>query len=155
MKKLVVVAGLMAVAFGGVVNSDACAQGLAGGGFKGRVGGGPFVGGFGGTSFSTVWDLYLRGNIPVPPYFALHPPVYYSYPVPRPYGYSPFAYPPTVKTPEVLASAPTTIHNPYVPSSVKQGAEESDRVTKHIAPRPLIIENPYVEQTTQYASLER
>ncbi|MHB8900961.1 MAG: hypothetical protein ACYC6Y_19615, partial [Thermoguttaceae bacterium] len=28
-------------------------------------------------------DLYNVGAIPRPPYFALHPPVYYSAPVPR------------------------------------------------------------------------
>ena len=33
------------------------------------------------------------------PYFALFPPVYYSYRVPRTYGYSPFAYPPGILTP--------------------------------------------------------
>ena len=41
------------------------------------------------------------------PYFAAHPPVYYSYPVPRTYGYSPFAYPPYVMTPEVEMGAET------------------------------------------------
>ena len=55
------------------------------------------------------------------PYFAAHPPVYYSYPVPRTYGYSPFAYPPYVMTPEVGGeSAPVEITNPYVPSSKQE-----------------------------------
>src|ERR1700742_789907 len=46
-------------------------------------------------------ELYreLLNNVP---YYALHPPVYYSYPVPRTYGYSPFAYPPSVMTPDVV-----------------------------------------------------
>ena len=36
-------------------------------------------------------------NLPSPaPYFAMHPPVYYSYPVATPYGYSPFPNPPGV-----------------------------------------------------------
>src|SRR3954470_23644902 len=66
------------------------------------------------------WDiaeLYreLYNNLP---YFALHPPVYYSQPVPRTYGYSPFAYPPGVMTPEIAcAPQPVTINNPYVPST--------------------------------------
>ena len=52
------------------------------------------------------------------PYFAAHPPVYYSYPIPRTYGYTPFAYPPTVRTPDIsLASSPQTIVNPYVNTS--------------------------------------
>ena len=39
---------------------------------------------------------YSLGQIPVPPYFSLHPPVYYSQPVARSYGYSPYAYPGTM-----------------------------------------------------------
>ena len=48
------------------------------------------------------------------PYYSLHPPVYYSMPVPRSYGYSPFAYPPGTMTPEVVVE-PMEIKNPYVP----------------------------------------
>lgn len=43
----------------------------------------------------------LRANQPIP-YHAVHPPVYYSHIVPRPYGYSPYAYVPGVVTPEFL-----------------------------------------------------
>ncbi len=75
----------------------------------------------GGTSFSTIWDLYLNGSIPVPPYFALHPPVYYSAPIPRTYGYSPFAYPGTVPTPEIVTPAePEVIENPHVQQTKSQ-----------------------------------
>src|SRR5262245_48352075 len=71
-----------------------------------------------GGDYENGWniaDLYrqLYHNLP---YFALHPPVYYSYPVPRTYGYTPFAYPPYVMTPDVVEDKqPTTIENPYVP----------------------------------------
>jgi hypothetical protein len=76
------------------------------------------------------------------PYFALHPPVYYSYPVPRPYGYSPFAYPPGVMTPEISAPGPVIIQNKFVPQkSIK--AAGRDRV----AQTPLRITNPYVVQS--------
>ena len=64
-----------------------------------------------------VAELYreLYNNLP---YFALHPPVYYSEPVPRTYGYSPFAYPPGVMTPELVGEPqPVTINNPYVPAT--------------------------------------
>src|SRR3970040_1649331 len=62
----------------------------------------------------------------VPP-FAASPPVYYSYPVPRTYGYSPFAYPPHVMTPEIEGK-PTAVEivNPYVPQQ-KPTTGESDR----------------------------
>ena len=55
--------------------------------------------GWGGYSSQFPWyghgnngpAAYSLGNIPAPPYFALHPPVYYSHPTPRTYGRSPFA----------------------------------------------------------------
>lgn len=76
------------------------------------------------------------------PYFALHPPVYYSYPVPRPYGYSPFAYPPGVMTPELAAPAPVIIRNKFVPQKPAQTSSH-DRV----AQAPLRITNPYATQS--------
>jgi hypothetical protein len=81
------------------------------------------------------------------PYFAAHPPVYYSYPVPRTYGYSPFAYPPYVMTPEVAEEVkPVEIVNPYVPNSQQQEAKEQvDRSADAGAqPQPLVILNPFV-----------
>ena len=66
------------------------------------------------------------------PYFAAHPPVYYSYPVPRTYGYSPFAYPPYVMTPEVVMEAQRRceIINPYVPSSQAGAIARSSRTNR-------------------------
>jgi len=77
------------------------------------------------------------------PYFAEHPPVYYSYPVARTYGYSPYASPPTYTVPEVRAE-PVIIENPHVkakPTSTKV----EDRAADHRRPvEPLVIYNPYV-----------
>lgn len=75
------------------------------------------------------------------PYFSLHPPVYYSYPVPRTYGYSPFAYPPGTMTPElhIEAPAPQTMMNPFVPRD-EEAAAEPDQT----AGGPLRIVNPFV-----------
>jgi hypothetical protein len=82
------------------------------------------------------------------PYFAAHPPVYYSYPVPRTYGYSPFAYPPYVMTPDVADDcAPVEITNPYVPSSKQdKAATPSDHTASHVGRHvePLVIDNPFV-----------
>jgi len=83
------------------------------------------------------------------PYFAAFPPVYYSYPVPRTYGYSPFAYPPGVMTPElVVDSAPLQIINPYVPSTQQDEAKTQADKTASTGrqPQPLVILNPYVTQ---------
>jgi hypothetical protein len=57
------------------------------------------------------------------PYYALYPPVYYSYPVARTYGYSPFAYPPGTVTPAVRPKVESAMyHNPYVPRKTQPAA---------------------------------
>ena len=103
------------------------------------------------------WDiaeLYreLYNNLP---YFALHPPVYYSEPVPRTYGYSPFAYPPGVMTPEIVGEPqPVTINNPYVPMTTpaKADVKPSDRsASANQAPEPLVIVNPFVSPASNVA----
>jgi len=71
----------------------------------------------------------------------------YSEPVPRSYGWSPFAYPPGVMTPEIAGEAlPVTIDNPYVPKSPTAPADEkTDRAASVSAqPEPLVIVNPFV-----------
>lgn len=92
------------------------------------------------------------------PYFAAHPPVYYSQPVPRTYGYSPFAYPPNVMTPEVVEQvAALEIANPFVPSSNKQSTEPADQTVEHAAsqPEPLVISNPFATAGSSVAASER
>ena len=85
---------------------------------------------------------YSLGHVPTPPYFALHPPVYYSYPVPRTYGYSPYAYPGGVRTPEIEPVKPTVILNPHVKQSK---GEEAERDRDRTASASKMIFNPYVE----------
>lgn len=104
--------------------------------------------GYGGLGY-----LYNQLDYNVP-YFAAHPPVYYSYPVPRTYGYSPFAYPPNVMTPEVVQEAkPVQIVNPYVPKAVKSQQEpEQDRAVKtRRQPKPLVVINPYFRPSQSVA----
>ena len=84
-------------------------------------------------------SLYAVGAIPRPPYFALHPPVYYDVPVPRTYGYSPWAYPPYMTTPEVVEPMGEIIENKYVPQKTK-GKSAKPKVVS----APLRISNPYV-----------
>lgn len=96
---------------------------------------------------ASAWDYYfLPRSIYTQdyiPYFAKHPPVYYSYPVPRTYGYSPYAYPPSTRTPEVTFEQPLTIRNPYVPPKENKSAEAP---ADPLARQPLRIRNPFVEQ---------
>lgn len=118
--------------------------------------------GYGAAGYgSGAWDvgrLYgvLQQNVP---HFAAFPPVYYSVPVPRTYGYSPFAYPPGTMTPEVVESAePLSVVNPYFSgaSETSTAAEPAaqapaDRTTMAPATRaarPQTIVNPYVERAT-------
>jgi len=49
--------------------------------------------------------------VPVPPYFALHPPVHYSHRVSVPYGASPFA-----ASSQPARPAPQVIVNPLAPA---------------------------------------
>lgn len=97
---------------------------------------------------------YSLGQIPVPPYFSLHPPVYYSQPVARSYGYSPYAYPGTVVTPEVVA--PQEIINPHVTPKAEPEAETSPAVEQETVTTAAyqIIENPFVrpELKTHFAA---
>jgi hypothetical protein len=116
---------------------------------------GPYGGGWGGGW--GAWDVgQLYGVLADEvPYFAAFPPVYYSQPVPRTYGYSPFAYPPGVMTPEVVeAVEPQVIDNPYVePVPAAEGpamvAPESVDQTTSVTPvrGPQVILNPYVSQS--------
>lgn len=88
---------------------------------------------------------YATGRIPTPPYFALHPPVYYSAPVARTYGYSPYAYPGSVRTPEIVAPQSAMIHNPYISPESEQKISHQDTVVE-AKPSPKMIQNPYVDQ---------
>ena len=86
------------------------------------------------------YSLYGSISRGVPPYFSLFPPVYYSVPVPRTYGYSPFAYPAGTPTPEIqVAPAQTSLMiNPYVPRAT--AAPTADQTTGG----PLTLINPFV-----------
>lgn len=102
---------------------------------------------YGGYGFG-AWDvgrLYgvLAQNVP---YYAAFPPVYYSAPVPRTYGYSPFAYPPGYTTPEIVESPQAVeISNPFVkPTGVEAPKQNSDKVTKAESAKPLLVMNPFV-----------
>ena len=105
---------------------------------------------------AVVWadwsrTIYCREHVP---YFALHPPVYYSLPVGRPYGWSPFAYPGWVETPRVAPPRPMVIQNPHVvgfgagakgePFGAGGGETASPAPTGPGTPQPVRIRNPYV-----------
>jgi len=72
------------------------------------------------------------------PYFALHPPVYYSYRVARTYGYGPFPYPPGVLTPGSEPPRAAVVQNVY--------ANPGETPESQQGRQPLRIDNPFVEQ---------
>lgn len=142
MNKIVATAALTIAALLFAGADSAQAQGV----YNGYIGGGVYgngvfggLGGFGGSP-------YASGRIPTPPYFALHPPVYYSFPpVPRSYGYSPFAYPGSVRTPDVVvAPKPAEVKNPHIEST--NGKPKAMKAPLNLTKRiePAIIDNPFV-----------
>ena len=115
-------------------------------------------GGLGGSHFGRGYSSpYAMGRIPTPPYFALHPPVYYSHPVPRTYGYSPFAYPGIVATPEIVAApVPAEVINPHVTPSAKASVEKIETRTAQAKPKMIVnpfVTNPGLKPGVELASL--
>lgn len=111
---------------------------------------GPCFGGAGwGWGANYPFGLY-GSRVEDVPYFAMFPPVYYSMPVPRTYGWSPFAYPPGTMTPEVEMPLPKEIINPYVPqpetkpssSATPKDAMKTASSVRRSPPKEII--NPYV-----------
>jgi hypothetical protein len=100
---------------------------------------------FGQSGFGLGFYNYGSGygiNYRQPPYYALFPPVYYSYPVPRPYGYSPFAYPPGTVTPNVNPNLGSAEYlNPFVPST-SSATPAIDRTTSN----GKFYDNPFVKK---------
>lgn len=104
--------------------------------FQPYAGFGTFFPGYG-------YNIYGMDSVP---YFALHPPVYYSRPVPRPYGWSPFAYPPGIMTPDVESPAiqPQVYSNPHVDSNASADDDRVAAIPSTV--QPVVIVNPYVAQ---------
>ncbi len=89
--------------------------------------------GYGGWGQPNYGQGVYRGSNFVPPYFALHPPVYYSHEIiRRPMGASPFAYP-----------------SWYAPPSGQGVAAAAAAI-----PQPLMVTNPYVKAPAN-ASIEQ
>lgn len=128
-------------------------------------------GGMGGYNGYGAYNSYaITSYVHAPPYFALHPPVYYGKRYTRPYGVSPFAAPPQLQTNASYVPAPhaersISISNPYcaipqnvleivpavVPSSDGNLTPEqhqtppSSPVVQNQSIQPLVIDNPYFQ----------
>ncbi len=89
-------------------------------------------------------SLYGLGRIPVPPYYALHPPVYYSHPVPRPYGHSPFAW--RSHQSQLMAPQPKLTINPHFKPETEKATENHSRTAR------ITINKHYVSAKQELAS---
>lgn len=107
--------------------------------------------GYGATNTPTI-----RSFVPAPPYFALHPPVYYGQRYTRPYGDSPFASWPQLQPapgyqPRPAASHAQILLNPYVPCAepgcAASSTQSKDSVAGIMPVQALVIENPYYHST--------
>lgn len=95
---------------------------------------------------------YTLGYVPTPPYFALHPPVYYSHPVKRSYGLSPFAAPPAVAEP---TPEPLLLANPFVTQEERDSVPVKEDHVAQAEPKPQMIENPYLSRREILASVKK
>lgn len=98
--------------------------------------------------FGNGLGLYNSYDPPMP-FYAMFPPVYYSFPVARPYGYSPFAYPPGFTTPEGERVQAKEVVNPYVPRKAV------NRPKERTARAPQVLINPFVERRSPTALAAR
>jgi hypothetical protein len=96
------------------------------------------------------------GTIPTPPYFAIHPPVYYGPRIRMAYGHSPIARPPLTvvglgtleETPEAPLQSGVTIWNQYVADA--SGASSKSPA----AVKPQFVANPHCPPQVAEASTE-
>ena len=111
---------------------------------------GPAQGFLSGGSYGLGFYNYgaQASNPQLLPFYALYPPVYYSYPVARPYGYSPFAYPPGTLTPDVAPRPAAAMYqNPYVPRRTP-----TESTTDQTASVAKMYYNPFVTRNRMAAS---
>lgn len=116
--------------------------------------------GWGGYGAGYGWG-YLGtrvGFVPQPPYYAIHPPVYYSAQIiRRPYGYSPYAWPATyppfntqvIESRASMNADPAVFINPYAAQPGNGGGQlppprNAPAAGDNSSVQPQLIINPYV-----------
>ncbi|MCU0710703.1 MAG: hypothetical protein MUC43_01495 [Pirellula sp.] len=119
----------------------------------------PFAFQFG---YTLGYQNSFRYRVPTPPYFAVHPPVYYGKRYARPYGESPFASWPLLQPNPTYMPMPTAAHsavsiaNPHceqhIPTIHVGGGEpmvDKPATTATKTSEAIVIINPYALE--QYA----
>ena len=98
-------------------------------------------------------SLYSLGRLPLPPYFALHPPVYYGIRYTRPYGASPFASVSQLHAPQQgYAAVPWRTEVPGNPPSRQTHPQTPPAKTARTAERSRVIINPYYQPAEKSAA---
>jgi hypothetical protein len=105
-------------------------------------------GGFGGAR--------MQSFAATPPYFALHPPVYYGERYTRPYGASPFAAWPQLQAnpayaPQRHVDRAHVIANPHYSYPASTPAHPG--VVRVAPAAPVVIDNPYYPSASVYTSV--
>lgn len=122
------------------------------GGIRGRgVRGGVDTLFYGNTGHEFARTIPRVFGDPILPYFSLFPPVYYSTPVARPYGFSPFALPPGVQPAEGIVGPgePQMTVNPFFNQEQNDDAdgeenEDADEPAQNQqAKRRQVVTNPF------------
>ncbi|HTN74439.1 MAG TPA: hypothetical protein VL096_04300 [Pirellulaceae bacterium] len=93
------------------------------------------------NAYGASGNLYGSGYLFTPPYFAVHPPVYYSHQYYRPYGWTPFAQPGYSSPLATARNVRSVVLNPYVPAPAKAEEKPADNTA-----RSEMIMNPYFVQ---------
>jgi hypothetical protein len=98
-------------------------------------------------AFGASGSLYGLGYVSVPPYYSLHPPVYYGERYYRSYGESPFARADYSSRPQRIQAQ--VIINPFMeqsapaPPAASKAAEPTAKSDQVTATTPQLIVNPY------------
>ena len=109
----------------------------------------PGYGCWGYSPFGWNTGYYLPDYVPPPPYYAVHPPVYYSGRIYRTYGDSPYAYPPRHRY--FSYDTPVCSHRLILNPHVAQANPTVDEQFGWSNPNPQIIFNPFVDHHQEVA----
>ena len=92
------------------------------------------------NAFGSSGTLYGSNYLPVPPYFSIHPPVYYSHNYYRPYGLSPFPMSGDAMV-RMSRPRPMMVVNPHVDVQADQAVEarEDAMATSEMIHNPFFV----------------
>lgn len=112
--------------------------------------------GYQGTAYGVSGSLYGLGIVPAPPYFALHPPVYYGERYFRSYGESPFARPDFSSRPRRVQAE--IVINPFIAPAAPSKSEAAKEApvqpqsVEKVTSGPQMINNPFYQREDKVAS---